>query len=195
MRRRRFDCRKSASSRLSSAPKLNNEAAFIKKYSRAVNALDGTCAVLGVSCITTGAVGAGLLASGIGLVPGLVLEAITAVAGLLDVSGVVVSHHCSSKEVKHKAVRILASSKLNTVHSYISKAVEDCNICDDEYKLVLDEVEKYRAMKEELRRKHTASSVIDQATKNDLIKLGHEQAHKSFIKKLTQSADSESHSS
>ena len=162
-----------------------------KKYSRAVNALDGTCAVLGVSCVTTGAVGGGLLASGIGIVPGLVLEAVTAVAGLLDVAGVVVSRRCSSKVAKHEAVRILASSKLNTVHSHISKAVEDCNISDDEYKLVLDEVEKYCAMKDGIRRKHTASSLIDEKTKNELINKGREQARASFIKKL---AASESHS-
>jgi len=79
-----------------------------KKYSRAVNALDGTCAALGVSCVTTGTVGAGLLASGIGLVPGLVLEAITAVAGLLDVSSVVVSSRCSSKVAKYEAVAAAA---------------------------------------------------------------------------------------
>ena len=71
------------------------------------------------------------------------------------------------------------------MHSHISKAVEDCNISDDEYKLVLDEVEKYRAMKEELR-KHTADSLIDEKTKNELIKLGREQACASFIKKLAQ---------
>ena len=158
-----------------------------KKYSRAVNTLDGTCAVLGLSCVVTGAVGAGLLSSGVGFVPGLALEAVTGVAGLLDVAGVVVSRRCSRKVAKHEAVRILASSKLNTVHSHISKALEDCKISDDEYKLVLEEVEKYRAMKEELRRKHTDGSLIDQKTKNEQIKLGREQARTSFIKKLATS--------
>jgi len=169
-----------------------------KKYRRAVNTLDSTCAVLGVSCAATAAVGAGLLASGVGFVPGLALEAVTVVAGLLDVAGVVVSRRCSRKVAKHEAVRILASSKLNTVHSHISKALEDCKISDDEYKLVFQEVEKYRAMKEKLRTrtsKHTAGSLIDEKTKNDLIKLWSEQARASFIKKLVQSADSESHSS
>ena len=157
-----------------------------KKYRRAVNTLDGTCAVLGLSCVATGAVGADLLASGVGFVPGLALEAVTGVAGLLDVAGVVVSRRCSRKVAKHEAVRILASSKLSTVHSHISKALEDCKISDDEYKLVLDEVEKYRAMKEELRTrasKHPAGSLIDEKTKNELIKRGRDQARASFIKK------------
>ena len=119
-----------------------------KKYRRAVNSLGGTCSMLGTTCVVTGTVGAGLLASGIGFVAGVVLETVTGVAGLLDIAGVVVSRRCSAKAAKHKAVFVLASAKLNTVHSHISKALEDCNISDDEYKLVLEEIEKYRTMKE-----------------------------------------------
>jgi hypothetical protein len=51
--------------------------------------------------------------------------------------------------------------------------------------LILDEVDKYRAMKEEIRKKMAAgSSVLDEETKNELIKRGREQARASFIKKL-----------
>ena len=84
-----------------------------KKYRRAVNSLDGTCDMLGTTCVVTGAVGAGLLASGIGFVAGLVLETVTGVAGLIDIAGVVVSRRCSAKAAKHKAVFVLASAKLN----------------------------------------------------------------------------------
>jgi len=165
---------------------VDNRRRLNKKYRRAVNALDVACATLGTTCIVSGAVGAGLLVSGIGFVAGLALEAITGVAGLFDIAGVAVSRRCSAKAAKHEAVRVLAASKLNTVHSHISKALEDCEVSDDEYKLILDEVEKYRTMKEELR-KHApaAGSMIDEETKNELIKRGREQARDSFIKKLT----------
>ena len=133
-----------------------------KKYRRAVNALDATCAALHMTCITTGAVGAGLLASGIGFVPGLALEAATGVAGLLEIVDVAVSRRCSAKVAKHEAVRVLACSKLNTIHSHISKALEDCEVSDEEYKLILDEIEKYRSMKEQIRRKNTPAIVDDQ---------------------------------
>ena len=58
-------------------------------------------------------------------------------------------------------------AKLNTVHGHIPKAVEDFHVSDEEYKLVLDEVEKYRTMKEEIRHKHTltAGGMIDEETK------------------------------
>ena len=132
-------------------------------------ALEATCGALGGICIATGAVGAGLLASGVGFVAGLVLEGITGAAGLLDVAGVAVSRHYSTKAAKHEFVRVLAIAKLrpNTVHGHISKAVEDCHVSDDEYKLILDEVEKYCTMKEEIRHKHTlaAGGMIDEETK------------------------------
>jgi len=153
------------------------------------NALDGTCATLGITCIATGEVGAGLLASGVKLVPGFVLEAITGVASRLDTAGVAVSRRCSAKAAKHEVVRILATSKHKIVHNHISKALEDFNVSDDEYKLVFEEVEKYRAMKEELRRKHAppAGCLIDEETNNELIKRTREQARASFIKTLADS--------
>jgi len=127
---------------------------------------DGTCALLSTTCVATGAVSVGLLASGIGFTPGLVLESITGAAGLLDITGVAVSRRCAAKAAKHEAVRVWAMSKQNTVHSHISKALGDCRI-SDEYKLILDEVEKYRALKENLSRKHVpaAGSMVDEETK------------------------------
>jgi hypothetical protein len=165
---------------------VENRGRLCKKYHRAINAIDGTCAALGTACIVTGAVGVGLLASGIGFAAGLALEVVTGAAGLLDVAGVVVSRRCSAKAAKHDAVRVLASAKLNSVHSHTSKALEDCSISDNEYKLVLEEVEKYRTMKEELHRKHAPATggFIDEATKNAFIKRGREQARASIIKKL-----------
>ena len=62
------------------------------------------------------------------------LEGITGAAGLLDVTGVAVSRHYSTKAANHEVVR----AKLNTVHGHISKAVEDCHVSDEEYKLILD---------------------------------------------------------
>ena len=96
------------------------------------------------------------------------------------------SRRCSAKAAKHKAIFVLASAKLNTVHSHISKALEDCNISDDKYKLVLEEIEKYRTMKEAIRRKHlsAAGNMIDEETKNALIQRRRDEARATFTKKL-----------
>jgi len=97
-----------------------------------------------------------------------------------------VSRRCSAKAAKHKAVCVLVSAKLNTVHSHISKALEDCNISDDEYKLVIEEIEKYRTIKEAIRREHLSAdgSMRDEETKNALIQRRRDEARATFIKKL-----------
>jgi len=82
-------------------------------------------------------------------VAGLVLETVTGVAGLLDIAGIVVSRRCSAKAAKHKAVFVLASAKQHSPQpTATSRRLWKTNISDDEYKLVLEEIEKYRTMKE-----------------------------------------------
>jgi len=98
---------------------VENRERLHKKYRRGVNSLDGTCGMLGTTCVVTGTVGAGLLASGIAFVAGLVLETVTGVAGLLDVAGVVVSRRCSAKAAKHKAVFLLASAKQHSPQPHL----------------------------------------------------------------------------
>lgn len=53
-----------------------------------------------------------------------------------------------AKAAKHEAVHVLASAKLNTVNLYISKALDDGKISDEEYWVITREVEKYCAMKD-----------------------------------------------
>jgi len=129
-----------------------------KKYRRAVKAVDGTCAALGTSSFISNTVGASLLVFGIGFVAGITLEAVTGVAGLLAIAGASVSRRSSATVGKHEVVRVLATPKLNTVHIHISRALEDCQVSDDEYKLILEEVEKYHKMKEDIRRKQAPAA-------------------------------------
>jgi len=85
---------------------VENRERLHKKYRRAVNSLDGTCGMLCTTCVVTGTVGAGLLASGIGFVAGLVLETVTGFVRLLDIACVVVSRRCSAKAAKQSRFRI-----------------------------------------------------------------------------------------
>ncbi|MEM7565553.1 MAG: hypothetical protein AAF353_21375, partial [Pseudomonadota bacterium] len=58
-----------------------------------------------------------------------------------------------SKTKKNDKIKTLAESKLDTISSIVSKAVEDSHISHQEYQLILKEVEHYRKMKEEIRTK------------------------------------------
>lgn len=66
---------------------------------------------------------------------------------------------------------MLANSKLNTIHSHISKALEDTMITDEEYKLILEEVEKYRTVKDEM--SQVCTPIVD-GDKNKLLRRGHQ---------------------
>ena len=97
-----------------------------------------------------GSIEAVLLASG---VPGLTvgLELISGIAGAVSVIGVSVSRILRKKALKHEAIYRLASAKLNTIHELVTAALSDSIISDSEYKLTVDEVDKYKIMVNEIR--------------------------------------------
>src|SRR5688572_3489712 len=163
--------------------------ALFKKYSRAVNMINGASASCAVFGLGAGAGGAALLATGVGLVPGIILEVCAVLSSLFDIAGVAIGRRCSAKAAKHEAIRVLASSKLNTIHSHVLKALEDNIISDDEYKLILEEIEKYRVMKDEIRSKSVgmAEGSISEGLKKELINKGREKARADFIKQLAAS--------
>jgi len=160
--------------------------ALYKKYSRAVNMINGTSATCTLLGLGVGAGGAALLVTGVGIIPGLILEGFAVLSSLLDVAGVVVSRKCSAKAAKHEAIRVLASSKLNTIHSHVLKALEDDLVSEEEYKLILEEIEKYRVMKDEIRNKSVGTDV-NEDLKKELIQKGREKARAEFLKQLAAS--------
>src|ERR1043165_74725 len=163
--------------------------ALFKKYSRAVNMVNGASASCAVFGLSAGTDGLALIETGVGLVPGLIPEAFAFMFSLVDVAGVAISRRFSAKAAKHEAIRVLASSKLNTIHSHVLKAMEDNLISEDRYKLILEEIEKYRVMKDEMRSKSVrmVEGSVSEDLKKELIKEGREQARAEFIKQLTAS--------
>ena len=82
------------------------------------------------------------------------------------------------KAEKHEKIKVLADSKLNTINDYISKALIDGDISNEEFKLILSELEKFQVMLEKIRSK--VRGQIDKQTKESLINQGREEAIKSF---------------
>ena len=57
----------------------------------------------------------------------------------------------TSKAEKHEKIKMIASAKLDTIASHVSKALSDNKVIDEEFQLILEELEKYKVMKEEVR--------------------------------------------
>ena len=65
------------------------------------------------------------------------------------------------KTKKHDQIRTLADAKLNTIDEYISKAIEDCDISQEEFVLTNSELKKINELKEKIRAK--VSSKLEEA--------------------------------
>ena len=79
-----------------------------------------------------------------------------------------------------KRIKTIASAKLDTISSHISKALSDNKVVDEEFHLILEELEKYKIMKEEVRSK--TKKKIATKTEESLIERGRQEACESFRK-------------
>ena len=123
---------------------------------------------------------------------GIPLGAVSLILG----SGAATSHIAqkifNSKTKKNDKIKTLAESKLDTISSIVSKAVEDSQISHQEYQLILKEVEHYRKMKEEIRTKSKkATDAITAEQREEILKQGREEGKQAFLAKIAASSDTQ----
>ena len=152
--------------------------AFSKKYFRiakVVNMVDN-----GLITITIGAEGTGavLLATGVGAHFALALGISGVVTGAISLIGNIFSKKATTKAEKHLKIKTLAMAKLDTIASHISKAMMDNFISDEEFKLIMEEMNKYKALKEEVR--NNTKKKLKTEEEESLIEKGRQKARESF---------------
>ena len=149
-----------------------------KKYHRTVRIITSVDSALQASGIALGTIGLGFLTTIVAAPVVIAFESVALGAGFLSIFGGQVSKKLSLKAEKHEKIKVLAESKLNTISDYISKALKDRFISNNEYELILGELEKFKSMLEEIRTK--VRGQIDEVTKESLINQGREEAIKTF---------------
>ena len=159
---------------------IKQREAFSKKYFRiakVVNMIDN-----GLITITIGAEGVGaiLLATGAGAPFALALGISGAATGLISLIGNIFSKKATTKAEKHLKIRTLAVAKLDTIVSHISKAMTDNFISDEEFKLILEEMNKYKTLKEEVRT--NTKKKLKTEEEESLIEKGRQEQRESFRK-------------
>ena len=152
--------------------------AFSKKYFRiakVVNMVDN-----GLITITIGAEGtsAVLLSTGVGAPFALALGISGVVTGAISLIGNIFSKKATTKAEKHLKIQTLAMAKLDTIASHISKAMMDNFISDEEFKLIMEEMNKYKALKEEVR--NNTKKKLKTEEEESLIEKGRQEARESF---------------
>ena len=159
---------------------IKKREAFSKKYFRiakVVNIVDN-----GLIIATIGAEGAGaiLLSTGAGAPLAIALGVSGVVTGGISLIGSFFIQKARTKAKKHLKIRILAASKLDTIASHISKALMDDFISNEEFNLIMEEIDKYKTLKEEIR--NNTKKKLKTEEENSLIEKGRREATESFRK-------------
>ena len=159
---------------------IKHREAISKKYFRIakiVNTIDNTLITIAIGAEGTGAV---LLATGVGSPVALVLGITGFVTGAGSLFGNIVNKKTTTKAEKHLKIKTLATAKLDTIATHISKAMMDNFISDEEFKLIMEEKDKYKALKEDIR--NNTKKKLKTEEEESLIERGRQEARKSFRK-------------
>ena len=132
--------------------------------------------------ITIGVEGAGavLLSTGVGAPLAVALGISGAVTGAISLIGNIFSKKATTKAEKHLRIKTLASAKLDTIASHISKALIDNFISNEEFNLIMEEMNKYKTLKEEVR--SNTKKKLKTEEEESLIEKGRQEARESFRK-------------
>ncbi|EDO26250.1 predicted protein [Nematostella vectensis] len=124
-----------------------------KKYKRTQSVFSKVSVGLGLVSVILGSSGLGTSLSGLGIIVGVPLGALAGVFGLTSVGCAAVSKRLSRKVSKHDQTAAVARAKVNSIHDLVSKALKDNKISDEEFSLILKEVDKFEALKLQIRQK------------------------------------------
>ena len=157
---------------------IKNREAFSKKYFRiakVVNMIDNALITITIGAEGTSAV---LLSTGVGAPFALALGISGVVTGAVSLIGNIFSKKATTKAEKHLKIKTLAMAKLDTIASHVSKAMMDDFISDEEFKLIMEEMNKYKALKEEVR--NNTKKKLKTEEEESLIEKGRQEARESF---------------
>ena len=154
--------------------------ALAKKYFRAANIVDNVDTVLITITMAAGVGGVSLLSIIVAIPVVIGLQAGAAVTGLASLIGKYIMRKTRTKGEKYQKIKMLANGKLDTIATHISKALIDNHIDDKEFKLVIEELEKYKKLKEEIRSKTKKRMAAED--EESLIEKGRQEARESFRK-------------
>ena len=146
-----------------------------KKYKRSINITDG---------VDTGLISASVILASVGITVPIMLplEIAAVVCGGLGMCVKLIRRKLMTKTQKHCNVQTIAESKLNSIKDIVSKALQDGEISEGEFKMVLNEMEKYSERKQEI--KTTKNIEITDEEKKKLIEQGRMESMNTIQKSL-----------
>ena len=161
---------------------------IVKKMKR-FNTIKGIVdTVLITSTVITAGISIAADASGVGLPVCIDLSGTTLLLSLATAITQKSFKIFTVKQEKHDAISLLAQSKLDRIANIISQTMQDGGISSIEFHKVLQEVEKYRKLKADIRNQAKASvKEITKEQREELLEQERKESKKDFLQKLAYS--------
>ena len=143
------------------------------------------------STVITGGISIAAFASGVDLPVGIALSGTSLLLCLATVITRKSSRTFTVKQEKH-VIKLLAKTKLDSIADIISQAMQDGDISSIEFHKVLQEVEKYRKLKADIR--NQAKAKVKQITKEqreELLEQERKEGMKDFLRKIANTSGSQ----
>jgi len=124
---------------------------LVEKYKKWVKAVDAIDYILASSIVGLSILGIGLLATIIAAPAVITTETITMAAGMLFILSRQVNRKLKHTATKHEKISVLSQDVLQKISGLISKALNDDEISDEEFSLILSELDTFQETKAKLR--------------------------------------------
>ena len=149
--------------------------------------------IVDIGSITSAGIAGGAsipaFASGAGLPVGAALGGLGVVLSLLTVATRKFSWSQMVKQGKHDAIMLLAQSKLDSIADIISQAMQDRDISPAEFHKVLQEREKYRKLKADIRNRTKAKvKQIEKEQREEILEQGRKEGKEIFLRQIANSS-------
>ena len=144
------------------------------------------------STVITGGISIAAFASGVGLLVGIALSGTSLLLSLAAAITQKSFKIFTVKQEKHDVIKLLAQSKLDSITDIISLAMQDGDISPTEFHKVLQEVEKYRKLKADVR--NQAKTKIKEITKEhreELLEQGRKEGKEDFLRKIANTSSTQ----
>ena len=126
---------------------INQQKSYSKKLNKYVTIFDYIDKILIILSVTSSGISTIQFAGAIGTSAGLACVSFTLIFSIA--TGIVkkLLDIIRKKKKRHNKIIMLAKSKLNSIESLISQALNDLDISHEEFTIILDEKNKYERMK------------------------------------------------
>ena len=169
---------------------INYRDKLVKRCKRRASAMtiSDTSMITAITALEVGSIVT--LSTGVGIPVSIALASAGLILGLSSAIAHKSQKLFDSKAKKHDKIKTLAESKLDSISSLVSKAIEDSHISHDEYHFILKEIEHYRDMKEQIRAKSKkATERITNEQREAILAQGREEGKQDFLRKLAATSD------